>query len=77
MMTRLDRETRREVSTSDILAAIDEGRQGRRVRELHHNLSAYDAQYVALAEVFGLPLLTSDARIQRSGAAKCAIELFA
>jgi predicted nucleic acid-binding protein len=48
-----------------------------RVRELHHNLSAYDAQYVALAETLRLPLITSDARIDRSGAAKCPVEVFA
>ncbi len=48
----------------------------RRVRELHHNLSAYDAQYMALAETLGLPLLTSDARIAHSGAATCAVEVF-
>ncbi|MEE1785677.1 type II toxin-antitoxin system VapC family toxin [Streptomyces sp. SP17BM10] len=48
-----------------------------RVRELHHNISAYDAQYVALAETLGVPLVTSDVRIQRSGAAKCTIEVFA
>lgn len=47
-----------------------------RVRALHHNISAYDAQYVALAETLGVPLITSDARIHRSGAAKCAIEVF-
>ncbi|MER7751472.1 type II toxin-antitoxin system VapC family toxin [Kitasatospora sp. NPDC097643] len=47
-----------------------------RVRELNHSLSAYDAQYVALAETLGVPLITSDARIQRSGAARCAIEVF-
>ncbi|MFD5434837.1 antitoxin [Kitasatospora sp. NPDC127067] len=29
MMTRLDRETRTEVSTADILSAIDEGRERR------------------------------------------------
>lgn len=48
----------------------------RRVRELHHNLSAYDAQYVALAETLGLPLITSDARIARGDVAKCAVEVF-
>lgn len=47
-----------------------------RVRELNHNLSAYDAQYVALAEALDLPLITCDARIARSGAAKCAVEVF-
>lgn len=48
-----------------------------RVRDLHHDLSAYDAQYVALAETLRLPLITSDARVGRSGAAKCSIEIFA
>lgn len=49
----------------------------RRVGELHHNLSAHDAQYVALAETLRLPLITSDARIERSGAARCPVEVFA
>jgi predicted nucleic acid-binding protein len=48
-----------------------------RVRALHHNISPYDAQYVALAETLGVPLLTCDARIKRSGAARCAVEVFA
>lgn len=33
-----------------------------RVFELRHNLTAYDACYVALAEALGLPLLTDDAK---------------
>ncbi|MFE0173797.1 type II toxin-antitoxin system VapC family toxin [Streptomyces sp. NPDC059002] len=48
-----------------------------RVRTLRQNLSVYDAQYVALAEVLGTPLVTCDARIARSGAAKCPVEVFA
>ncbi len=47
-----------------------------RVRVLHANLSADDAQYVALAEALTATLITSDARIERSGAAKCGMEVF-
>jgi len=34
-----------------------------RIWELRHNLTAYDAAYIALAEVVGAPLFTSDRRI--------------
>jgi predicted nucleic acid-binding protein len=34
-----------------------------RVWELRHNLTAYDATYVALAEMLGAPLLTRDQRL--------------
>ena len=37
-----------------------------RVWELRRNLSAYDAVYVALAEVLGAPLLTCDRRLARA-----------
>ncbi|MFJ8470468.1 type II toxin-antitoxin system VapC family toxin [Kitasatospora sp. NPDC094011] len=47
-----------------------------RVQALHANLSAYDAQYVALAEALAATLITCDARIERSGAAKCGIAVF-
>jgi predicted nucleic acid-binding protein len=47
-----------------------------RIKVLHANLSAYEAQYVALAEALGVPLITADARINRSKAASCGIEVF-
>jgi predicted nucleic acid-binding protein len=47
-----------------------------RMKILHANLSAYDAQYVALAEVLDVPLITADARIKRSGVARCNLEVF-
>jgi predicted nucleic acid-binding protein len=42
-----------------------------RLKSLHANLSAYDAEYVALAEALHVPLITADARVKRSGVARC------
>ena len=47
-----------------------------RLKSLHANLSAYDAQYLALAEALHVPLITADARIKCSGIARCEIEVF-
>jgi predicted nucleic acid-binding protein len=47
-----------------------------RIKSLHANLSAYDAQYVALAEALQVSLVTADVRIDRSGAARCPVEVF-
>jgi predicted nucleic acid-binding protein len=47
-----------------------------RLKSLHANLSAYDAQYVALAEALHVPLITADARVKRSGAARYKVEVF-
>ncbi len=46
-----------------------------RVWQLRHNLTAYDAAYVALAEFLDAPLLTLDARMARAGGG-VAIEVF-
>lgn len=37
-----------------------------RVWGLRHNLTSYDAFYVALAEALGVPLVTTDARLGRA-----------
>lgn len=36
-----------------------------RIRELAHNMTAYDAAYVALAEMLGCPLVTLDRKYER------------
>ena len=46
---------------------------GARVWELRANLSAYDASYVAVAEVTGAPLLTLDRRIARAPDLRCEV----
>ena len=44
-----------------------------RVWELRDNLSAYDAAYVALAEIIDCPLVTVDARISRAPGLRCTV----
>ena len=46
-----------------------------RIWELRHNLSAYDAVYVALAEVLDTVLLTCDGRLARAPGAERRVEL--
>lgn len=46
-----------------------------RVWELRHNLSAYDAIYVALAESLSATLLTRDRRLAAAGGHRARIEL--
>ena len=47
-----------------------------RVWALRSTITAYDGQYIALAELLALPLVTSDARLARSGGHSAAIEAF-
>ncbi|GAA3159654.1 PIN domain-containing protein [Blastococcus jejuensis] len=44
-----------------------------RIWELRDNVSAYDASYVALAEVLGCSLLTADARLGRVAGVRCPV----
>ena len=48
----------------------------RRVWELRGNYTAYDASYVALAELFQAPLLSCDARMAGGSGARCVFEVF-
>ncbi len=45
-----------------------------RIWALRDNLTAYDAAYVALAEAFDAPLVTTDARLARSSGHQARIE---
>jgi len=46
-----------------------------RIWELRHNLTPYDAAYVALAETLDATLLTADSRSARAPSLRCEIEL--
>jgi predicted nucleic acid-binding protein len=46
-----------------------------RIWELRANLSAYDATYVALAELLDLPLITADARLATAPGVRCRLVL--
>jgi predicted nucleic acid-binding protein len=47
-----------------------------RIWQLRHNLSAYDAAYVVLAEKLGAPLVTRDGRLASTSGHRAIIELF-
>lgn len=46
-----------------------------RVWELRENVTAYDASYVAVAEMRDVPLLTLDARLARATGPQCRFEV--
>lgn len=46
-----------------------------RIWELRHNLSVYDATYVALAELLGCTLLSADGRLGRAPGIRCAVKV--
>jgi len=47
-----------------------------RIWELRHNLTAYEATYIALAETLGAPLVTTDARLARASGIRAEVELY-
>ena len=46
-----------------------------RVWALHPTVTAYDAAYVALAELLGVPLVTLDRRLARTSGPSCTFVL--
>lgn len=46
-----------------------------RILALRQNVTAYDAAYVALASVFGCPLITHDRRLARAASGHCVVEV--
>lgn len=46
-----------------------------RIWRLRGSITAYDASYIAVAELLGCPLLTGDARLSRAPGARCAVEV--
>ncbi len=47
----------------------------RRCWELRHNLTVYDAAYIALAELMNAPLVTADQRLINARGSTCTFEL--
>lgn len=44
-----------------------------RIWELRNNITPYDAAYVALAEVLGIPLMTADQRLAKAASDYCGV----
>lgn len=75
-------ELAKEITTAEANAAYEDLLQlnielfsfepfAERIWELRHNLTSYDAWYVALAEALGLPLATLDERLAKSRVPTC------
>ncbi len=47
----------------------------RRCWELRHNLTVYDAAYIAVAEILDATLVTADQRLSKAPGTTCTIEL--
>jgi len=47
----------------------------RRAYELRANVTAYDAAYIALAELLGCALVTADARLARAPGIRCPVTI--
>jgi predicted nucleic acid-binding protein len=72
-------ERRADLALADLprLALLRASHQGLVARcwELRDNLSVYDASYIALAELLGATLITTDARMSRAPQIMCSVEV--
>jgi predicted nucleic acid-binding protein len=70
---------RADLALADLrrLALLRASHQGLVARcwELRDNLSVYDASYIALAELLGATLITTDARMSRAPQIMCSVEV--
>jgi predicted nucleic acid-binding protein len=75
-------ERAQDITTADAIAAHEDLLElnlelfsfepfAERIWELRHNLTSYDAWYVAVAEGLGLPLATLDERLARTSGPTC------
>lgn len=65
----LDRWRHLQVTRYPVFAVLD------RIWELRHNLSAYDASYVSVAETLDCTLVTADGRLARASGIRCPVTL--
>ena len=72
---------RLELARADLRAlAIERVPHGpllERAWELRTNVTAYDAMYVALAELLGAPRVTADAKVAGAPGVRCTVEVLA
>ena len=58
------------------IARYEQGFLADRIWELRHNLTAYDATFVALSEALDVPLVTCDRRLAATPGHRARVELF-
>jgi predicted nucleic acid-binding protein len=59
------------IEVVDVTGLVD------RMWQLRENLTAYDAAYVAAAEILGCPLVTGDSRLAKAPGVRCEVRVVA
>lgn len=72
-------EQRAELARTDLrslaIERVPHGPLLERAWELRADLTAYDATYVALAEMLGAPLVTADSKLAAAPGLRCSVEV--